>query len=481
MTSPKATSKNQSGFYIGVGCPGCGGELAVDSDLFVTSCGHCGSTLRILMPLQPPAFLVACRLDDQQARVRIDRYLKEARQPLTGRGLHFKRLYYPYWKVDAIMLKVRNRVVERECAVDEEGRNTVTVENPTTEITLSPYRLTVAGGEEMPGIPEGIGLRAEYLKLVPYSRENTQDEFDSLPIVMPWPEVWKTVQRRARGLDRIETPTFGKNVTQVHRPVASLIYFPYLVAESYDGGDYRRFLVDGVTGRMLHLDQQPPQQPKNISPPVTIEFGRLTVELHRCGNCGHDLPAQPSYVYLCSHCHATTVLDPRLNSLDRFTVVRGDFGENSQLFPFWSIPGKLKSRPGKSPADENLGRERVVVPAFRLANFEAAFRLSRRMSAAIDRLPFEDVSECDVRFQPVSIGPDEARLMAQLMLQRAAMAQGRTSPLDMETPESSTMSLFFAPFHAGGYFFVDSVLESVTFEKTPSVDLFAGTQVHPSR
>ncbi len=72
MTHLTQTSKNQSGFYIGVGCPGCGGELALESEFFVISCDHCGSVLRVTLPEIPPAYMVAAKVSKREARFGID-------------------------------------------------------------------------------------------------------------------------------------------------------------------------------------------------------------------------------------------------------------------------------------------------------------------------------------------------------------------------------------------------------------------------
>ena len=143
MAQLTQTSKNQSGFYIGVSCPGCGGELKLEDEFFVLACGHCGSVLRVTMPEIPPAYLVSARVTEREARFAIDRYLKENGLPLTDSSLQFKRIYYPYWKVDAVLLKVRNRIETREHGCDENGQSDYVTEKEKTDISLTPYSTTM--------------------------------------------------------------------------------------------------------------------------------------------------------------------------------------------------------------------------------------------------------------------------------------------------------------------------------------------------
>ncbi len=109
MLMKAATTKPKAGFYIDVTCPGCGATLELEQDFLVLGCQYCDSVLRIVMPDSPPAFLVKGRLDKRRLRFQIDRFLKENAMPLTGSALQLKNLYYPFWKVDGKLLKLRNR------------------------------------------------------------------------------------------------------------------------------------------------------------------------------------------------------------------------------------------------------------------------------------------------------------------------------------------------------------------------------------
>jgi len=71
------------------------------------------------MPETPPAYLAPAKVSRREMRFKIDRYLKKRGLPLSDSTIDVKRLYYPYWKIDAILLKLRNRIEEREVTVDD--------------------------------------------------------------------------------------------------------------------------------------------------------------------------------------------------------------------------------------------------------------------------------------------------------------------------------------------------------------------------
>jgi DNA-directed RNA polymerase subunit RPC12/RpoP len=468
MTQLNQTSKNQSGFYIGVGCPGCGGELKLEEGFFVVACGHCGSVLRVTMPEIPPAYLVSAKVTEREARFTIDRYLKENSLPLTDSGLQFKRIYYPYWKVDAVLLKVRNRIETREHGCDENGQTEYVTEKEKTDISLTPYATTLPAGAEFDGMPFGIGMRTSYLKLVPFSRVNTQDGYEPLPVVKSWPVTAEKLLSRINNLAHLDAAAFGKNRTELFRPVASLIYFPFLVAESYAGGGFSRFVVDAVTGRMLdHVDRFEYSDECDPVDCEQIKYGQLGVDFHRCLNCGEDLPATQSILYVCANCHQLISLEQSDNNIRGVLMTVPAGSETDGLFPFWSLTMTPDVQARLQRLFGGLFRsERLVLPAFRIGNFEAMFRLSKRMSSALPRIETAPVDSFDHRCQPVTLSLAEAKMFAGIITYRAEldrMVGALAQKCDLEV---TSADLLYAPFHPESYFYVDSVMGAVTFEKS---------------
>ena len=190
------TSKPKSGFFIGVGCPGCGGDLDLDGDFFVTGCEHCGSPLRVLMPDTPPAFMAQSKVGGHEIRNHIDHHLKKHDLPLTCATLHVKRLYYPYWKTDATILKLRNKTEIKKICSESDSNVESVIRTDRSKVSVGPYRITIAGGASMEGIPESIGLRSETIRLIPFAEENIEPDFDALPVLRSW----ETINQRVMAL-----------------------------------------------------------------------------------------------------------------------------------------------------------------------------------------------------------------------------------------------------------------------------------------
>ncbi len=368
-----ATKKSKGGFFIEVTCPGCGGALDLDSDFFVLECNHCGSVHRVVMPDIPSAYLIQSRVDRRQARFSIDRFLKKRSLPLTGSGMHLKQLYYPYWKVDAILFRLRNKVYERVIAEENEYRDAVVSTQERTEINLSPYTTTRAAGIPFEGIPVSIGMRAEYTRMLPYAQENVEQEFDCLPVTSSWEDVRKSLLLNVGLIADIDETNYGSNVTELFHPRASLVYFPFIVMESYTQKGFNRYVVDGVSGRVLdHVTDIETEGDCEYPDSPSIEFGALTVEHHRCPNCGVDLPAAQSYIYVCHNCHELVVLGDHGQVAKELQAAAGPDDARDRMFPFWSL---------SLPPDgaEQLRRmfggihssDRLIIPAFRTQNFDA--------------------------------------------------------------------------------------------------------------
>ena len=247
------TAKSNSGYSIAVGCPGCSGALELEEDFFVLTCRFCGSVLRVVMPDTPPAFLVKGRIPSSQIRAQIDRFLKERDLPLTTSGLQIKSLYYPYWKIDGLLVKVRNRKERRELQPASEYDDGVSYERDVSDINVSRYSLTIASGVHMEGIPISIGMRADYVKLHPFGEEEVQEEFDTMPLMRPCDHELQNLALTFASAGEFGIGSHGVNKTELYEPAFSLIYFPYYVVEQYGEEGRSRYLVDGVSGRILHF------------------------------------------------------------------------------------------------------------------------------------------------------------------------------------------------------------------------------------
>ena len=464
----QAKTTNKSGFYIEVTCPGCGGTLDLDTDFFVLECTHCGSVHRVEMPDVPVAYMISAKVDASEARFAIDRYLKKHLLPLTGSGMLLKQLYYPYWKIDAVLFRVRNKVYERVIAQESEYHDAIVSSHDRTEISLSPYTTTRAAGMDFEGIPISIGMRTEYTRMLPYAPENIDDDFDSLPVLTTWEDVRRDLLVNMGVVGDIDEADFGSNVTELFHPRASLVYFPFLVFESYSQGGFNRYVVDGVSGRVLeHVDEIDNDRQFDYPDTPAMEFGALTVTHHRCPNCGVDLPAEQSYVYICHNCHDLIVLGDVGRVHKELLLAEGPENKQSKMFPFWTfkIPGANAVEFQKMFGGIHRS-DRLVIPAFKSQNFDAVFRLAKRMSAAIPQLDLAAVEKLDSRFLPVSVSLDEALMLGEIIVFRQGFSRPNSSAKEERMFLPDDIKLVYVPFHPEHYFYVDSVMNIITFEKS---------------
>ncbi len=490
-----ATSKKpRSGFFIGVGCPGCGGDLELDSDFFVIDCKYCGSVLRVLKPDSPVAYMIPNRLTETEARFHLDRYLKERGEPLTGGSVMIKKLYYPYWKVDGTLLKLRNKTERKTIYSETDSTIQHTTETNRSDLSLSPYSITVGAGARMPSVPESLGVRAETVTVKPFASENVEGDFDALPILRPWERVRKRLDLSLATIGDIDQADFGKNLTRLFDPVFSLVYFPYFLVESYDPS-YRRFALEGLTGRVAGtVGAQPMQQPADwdemdgkvmkdasyrldkaevdadeeiFEEPPEISFGELEVDFHRCTNCGVDLPPSLSWVYICHNCHQLKMLEKGDYQLSSIDIAEHEESPNTTLVPFWWLRLPEEQAVKFRTLMGGLGTpDKIVIPALRSQNYEALHRLAKRMTAASLKMPVTTVDELDDRFLNVRVSLTEAIAQAEVIITREMINLGRRGDEAVMELTPLEVGLLYVPFRAENYFFVDTVLGAVSMEKT---------------
>jgi DNA-directed RNA polymerase subunit RPC12/RpoP len=467
--------KAKRGFYIAASCPACGAELELESDFLTTSCSSCNSVLRILTPATPPAYVVGAKVFDKDVRFHIDHHLKGNAEPLTDSLDRVRKVYFPYWKIDAILLRLRHRK-ETRINYDEETNTETSTDQRKVETMLSPYDITIAAGGLPEIIPCSLGERTEYVPMKPYSEEHLQSGFESLNIEIPWQDAITSANRAVGQLNHVSADEFGVNISLLLRPVLSLINFPYFLAEVNMRGKQRSYVLDGLTGRIVYDCNDSISDQLHIADhQQSAELGRLGVELHRCSNCGEQLPDTRSYVYVCRNCQQLTVLEdcPQLNC--RILSVQGSANADDQYVPFWifRLPAEqtnvFRIRFGGS---ENVGA--ICVPAFRIKNFEAMYRLTRRISGAVSKLSMRESRELKENYLPVAVGITEAGALAHVALMREVVGKSQELPRTLADLLFEEVSLFFAPFHPESYFLVDSCLGAVTFEKS-----LAGVQTKP--
>ncbi|MEZ5360372.1 MAG: hypothetical protein R3F48_16270 [Candidatus Zixiibacteriota bacterium] len=487
--------QKKSGFYIDVTCPGCGGELELQRDFFSLECKYCGSVLRVVMPEAPPAYFVDCKQRKNEIRFKIDRHLKEQKLPLSRGELAIRKQYFPFWKVEAIQLQVTQQTVEHEPGhtnnpfttnIDHGGNfqwgralgsaltgPATSMPESKINVNLKPYMTTIAASPYMTGVPNSIGMRAEYIKIKPLTPEDGQEDADFIPVSANWNDVkaglQKSIEMRGRAYNS------GKyNRSELFRPEGSIVYFPFLIAEVGTSGGAYRFVFDGITGRILHMNEieEVSDFPEETSIP-SPDFGQINVKLHRCRNCGIDLPADKSSVYVCRNCSQAISIDQDYTLSNGVLIVKGGSmrSQADKLFPFWSfkLSPQIISRL-VTPVSLDGPGDRLIVPGFHMGNFDAMRRLSRRITSVVQGYELSPILEYSPAFLPVTMGLNEAEIMAEAILYCSQLEKNPGVKASEFASQTEDVRLFYAPFHPENYFYVDSLDGAVTFEKN-TVDI----------
>ena len=143
-----------------------------------------------------------------------------------------------------------------------------------------------------------------------------------------------------------------------------------------------------------------------------------------------------------------------------------DEGRMDRLFPFWSFRiSENNDSTMKRLFAGVFDSDRLVIPAFTVANMEAVYRLARRMSSVAPKLELNPTGDVDGRFMPVDVGPNQALTIARLVIYRALLSRSQSNDPEDVHFQPEEVNLIFASFHPQSYFYVDSVLGAVTFEK----------------
>lgn len=458
MVSPRLTASG--GFTLEVGCPGCGAQIALERDFSLANCRHCGSVLRVIMPDLPPAFTVRPRKTAPEARFLLDRYCRDQGIPQSVGSSPIQLTFIPYWKIDGVSLKTRRSVYEVAPGAEGDAVEDQTEERKLTTINLSNFSTTLLAISGDDGVPGSLGMRTEHLAMQPYLADNLDPTALYLPVTLSLTNAVAQATRATAAIGSLDAEGKQSNSTRLFHLRGSLVYFPYLVIDRFEQEGIRRFCIDAVTGRIVGstILNEPAGE---ISPEIVSTFGSVTVELHRCGNCGVDLPMSRSSVFHCHNCARVVYLEGHPRLVKELLASTQAIKDDTTIFPFWMI--RFKS---SSAATE----DRFLIPAFEMRNAESTFRLIRRMSKAIDHIEYARKTEPLERTVPASRSIDEALTFIEIHWYRrsaeSVLPVGTFEPL-----QPTSIQLIYIPFREDQYFYVDSVLEAVTFEKAGTAAL----------
>jgi hypothetical protein len=88
------------------------------------------------------------------------------------------------------------------------------------------------------------------------------------------------------------------------------------------------------------------------------------------------------------------------------------------------------------------------------------------MSIAVSKFKMEESHELDDKFEPVTVGLEEAQALAHVALMRDVVGKDEEVSADLMNMPFEEASIFYAPFHPESYFMVDTFIGAVTFERS---------------
>ncbi len=482
MAIPKANV----GFHIGVACLGCGGQLELQENFFSLQCSFCGSALRVIRPDSPPVFLINARKSTREIRFQVDRYLKQHLLPLTRSDFTIRQIFYPYWKIDAISLRLKEQKTVRNSGTEYNYGETafyglspaaaatasaggdLSIQETRIKASLAPFAATRTAASYISGLPTSLGLRTEYIKAVPFSADMATADCEYFPVTSSWEQITANLIRSADHQARLDAGSGGMARHELFHVAGSIVYFPYFLAQSDTASDLDFFIVDGVSGRVVFAGPIPAVPlGENSSTESLLNFPRLKVDFHRCQNCGIDLPTDHSAIYICPNCHTVISLDNNQQLTGGVHLAEIEGRSSDRLFPFWSFEVSSDIvRRLLNPLTDRLVSNRLLVPGFRTSNFEAFYRLCRRITGSFSNLPLKSVDSYSERFLQVDYGLMEALAMGEMFLYREAVVKDPSIGAGRVRLNPSRVGLVYVPFQARNYFYVDLINGDITFEKS---------------
>jgi len=448
-------SPSRAGFGIDVSCPGCGGELSLQDDFATIRCRHCSSALRISMPALPPAFIIKPKLSAMQARPYLDRFLKEQDRELSPASISVESVYQPYWKFDSLILKLRHKLdVRREVTEYGDAREYEQVEEVKQEISLTPHLVTISASPASDLFPYSLGMRTDYIRMKPFDGLRDDDEYVINPVETTIQHAYAQAEKGVQKLTDFGSATYNRDGSRLFGLRAALVYFPYYKLTFTVRGKVTSYVIDAVASRVVgEAVVESTVAPADVQD--TESYGKLGVELHRCTNCGEDLPTLNSFIYCCRNCGSICSLETDSEYDKKIHVAATGGNVKSTLMPFWRLDYQTGS-----------GGEltQIVVPAFRVKNLEAMWRLSSRLSASASQIDFAPEGAIESEMAPANVGLKEAKVLAHAIIARQDLKRREGSIKDLNLIFGSA-TILLVPFHTESYFLVDSVLSAITIER----------------
>jgi len=419
------------------------------------------------MPQTVPAYVARERVTHLEVRPHLDRYLKQNNRPLSDFDLGIESVYIPYWQVEGLLLKLRQQT-DKRVQVEQYGyaQEETVIEQQHSRVNLAPHSNSVCSLSQAEYAPASLGMRTGNLTLRPLVEENINNDFKLLTPQISTEAAVERVEKQVQNLNRIAGIGNRRSVSKFFGSGMELIQMPYFICTSRDDNGSISYLLDAITGRVETEFRDRAWLDSAVAAASDVQYGSLSLSLHRCGNCGEDLPDSPALLVICKNCGARTTLDGAIDPNITLRAARIEQGSADTFLPFWVFElsdaerARLKHVFG---ALQNVSD--AVVPAFEISNSEAMHRAIVRATLSYSNFTFSEIDALESSYMPVveRIAASRSQLRASYL--RAQLERTNHLVESDALNGGQLRAVVYIPFRIENYFLVDCQMGAVTIEK----------------
>lgn len=417
---------------IVLNCPQCGAEVDLAEDAHVFRCRYCSSILKPTGRNEIQSFFFPPRNTPEQAAGSLD-------QALRGKMPSFRiksnlLVYAPYWRVQGMLFQwAFGRLYETTLY------GGTSYDHFKRLRSASYHRTFPAFSAERWGL-HSLGLRAQVVKMYPYSRSSMGEAAFVLRQDVPLDHAVRVALQspypaNTEGGERVEilkTQLIGERYT--------LVYFPFHCFKVRQGKEERTLILDGLADKIIRGDLDLDSLASDAEAQA-IPYRPLDFIPFKCPDCGWDLPYRPkARVHLCRTCGKAW---EEMGGAFRETAFKfvspgevEDMGEAWTYLPFWVLTASIQT-PGKTYGNlkefyelfplprvqdsDVLSRQpiRFFIPAFRVKNPVAVDKFAAQLTRTQPSFRGLDPERTDfrkIRTADLSLPLKEALEMAHLLL-----------------------------------------------------------------
>ena len=368
-------SPQEAKVKILIHCPQCGGDIGFLEESQAIHCEFCGTSLLVSGREGVLRYVLPAQVTDPQAvqALALDHLRVQGKRSLRAGEVFL--FHAPFWRMQGTVYRwvfgLKPMKVEIEAGVPP----------PMERIKVLLTRLmdhTVAGYTGLELGLSTIGIRAQTLRLEPFSREHLEKRSSFLPLDVSLEQAQAEAERFANFFFQAESLVAEVNLHRLVGKALSVIYFPIWYVECRHAGGREALLIDAAGEKVLcSLPDGSPilAKLKGNESRKSFEFSELHFLPLRCPNCGWAFPFRPlSVVHFCSTCRRLwQVRGKELAELDYKVILpeRGRPLEGLLWVPFWRYRTVIESDGEKLETMADLYR---LAPPIRMVNFEQEAR-----------------------------------------------------------------------------------------------------------